>query len=326
MSAIPKPTHSDPPPRDAHRSDRRSSGLGWGERAATRAPVVHAFSVDVEDWFHILDCEGAPDVASWAQQESRVERATERLLDLLDQHGHQATFYVLGWVAERHPDLVREIARRGHELGSHSHHHGLVWQSSRDDFARDLDLSLEAITRASGAAVTTFRAPGFSIGPAEHWAFPLLVDRGITVDSSLFLAQRAHGGHPLQRLRPFELVLPDGRTLLEAPVVPLQLPRGALPWSGGGYLRLLPEAALLRLFALSEQAERPVITYVHPREVDPAQPRMQLPPWRRFKYYVGLDTVLDKLGALFSRHAFASVGDVARGGLKDPPAFLADAA
>ena len=170
--------------------------------------------------------------------------------------------------------------------------------------------------------MTCFRAPGFSIGHDETWAFEILADHGITLDSSLFLADRAHGGFQLNRLRPFEIVLHDGRRMLEAPVVPLRLPRLSLPWTGGGYLRLLPQAALLQLFAHAERCERPVVTYVHPREVDPGQPRMRLPMARRFKYYVGLETVVDKLQALFARHRFASVGEVAHGGVKDPPLFL----
>lgn len=289
---------------------------------ASHASPVHAFTVDVEDWFHILESDATPDVEAWSGMESRVERSTTLLLDMLDRHGCKGTFFVLGWIAEKHPQLLVEIARRGHELGSHSHVHSLVSQLSPDAFARDLNQSLEAIHKASGETATCFRAPGFSIGHEQTWAFDILADHGITLDSSLFLADRAHGGFPLNRSRPFEIVLRDGRRVMEAPVVPLRLPRVSLPWTGGGYLRLLPQAALLQLFAHAERCERPVVTYVHPREVDPAQPRMALPPARRFKYYVGLDTVEAKLEAIFTRYRFTTLGEVANGGRKDPPLFL----
>ncbi|MCO4760427.1 MAG: polysaccharide deacetylase family protein [Myxococcales bacterium] len=303
-------------------ADTQSSAPATSSTASRPSGMTHAFSVDVEDWFHILECDEAPDPAAWKKMESRVERSTTVLLDLLDKHHHTGTFFILGWVAEHHPDLVREIARRGHEIGSHSHLHGLVSAAKPADFARDLERSLKALRAASGSEIRCFRAPGFSIGPDQAWAFDVLADHGITLDSSLFLSARAHGGFPLDRLRPFDIVLPDGRRILEAPVVPLRLPKVSLPWAGGGYLRLLPKAALLGLMAQAEHAERPVVTYVHPREVDPAQPRMDLPLRRRFKYYVGLNTVIDKLDSLFAAHRFGTISDVATRGLKDPPLLV----
>lgn len=291
------------------------------------APVVtHGFSVDVEDWFHIIDCDGAPDPQSWDAQEDRVGLGTHAVLDLLERHGHRATFFVLGWVAERHPELIAEIAARGHELGSHSYGHAMVSSLSPDAFAADLDRSLEALTRAGSGPVRCFRAPGFSIGPGEVWALEILASRGIEVDSSLFLAPRAHGGWAMDRRRPFELWLPSGRRMLEVPVVPARVGKAALPFSGGGYLRLLPEAALMRLFDAFEAAGEPTIAYLHPRELDPAQPRMELPLRRRFKYYVGLDGVHDKLDALFARFRFDTVSGAAARAALDPPVVLRQAA
>ena len=292
--------------------------------------VLHGFSVDVEDWFHIIDCDGAPDPANWTAQEDRVAHGTTRLLDLLDSHGHKATFFILGWIAERHPELVGEIARRGHELGSHSYAHGMVHAQDRDEFTRDLDRSIEAITRASGAPVTAFRAPGFSIGNAQNWAFEVLASRGIELDASLFLAQRAHGGYALERSGPFELVLANGRRIIEVPIIPWSpvpaASRLALPYSGGGYLRLLPTPLLLRLYAAAERRGEPVITYLHPREMDPRQPRMDLPPWRAFKYYVGLNGVRTKLDQLFGRFRFGTLSEVAGATPLQAPVHLPAAA
>lgn len=283
--------------------------------SGTDNAVLHGFSIDVEDWFHIIDCDGAPSTDNWSLQEDRVVASTGRFLDLLDRHGHKATFFVLGWIAERHPELVAQIAERGHELGSHSYAHGMVQAQSHDEFARDLDRSLEAIKSACGQDVCAYRAPGFSIGNQQSWAFSVLASRGISLDASLFLAPRAHGGYSLRRERPFEIVLPEGKRLLEVPVIPWVPVRAvdalALPYSGGGYLRLLPSQALHRLYSHAQAQGLPVVTYMHPRELDPGQPRMRLPPWRAFKYYVGLASVHDKLDALMAQFRFGTLREVA---------------
>ncbi|MBM4343602.1 MAG: polysaccharide deacetylase family protein [Deltaproteobacteria bacterium] len=278
---------------------------------------MHGITVDVEDWFHVLEAAEAPQPAAWARQESRVAANTLRLLDLFDGRGVRATFFCLGWVAETVPDLIGEIARRGHEIGSHGHLHQLIGELGRDGFARDLDRSLEALHKAGAGAVRLFRAPGFSLGKAQGWALPVLVSRGITVDASMFLARRAHGGYALKRRRPFDVVLPDGRTLTEAPTVPLYLGDRALPFAGGGYLRLLPWPALRACWEAAQWAGNPVLAYVHPREIDPGQPRMPLSAKRRFKYYVGLSTTLPKLERLLGRYRFGSIGQVIAAHAKD---------
>jgi len=288
---------------------------------AADAPL-HGFSIDLEDWFHILQCEGAPAAAGWEALEDRIAVGTRRFLEVLDRHGCKATFFALGWVAARHPELLAEIASRGHEVGSHGHMHRPVTALARDDFARDLDASITAISAATGRTVRAFRAPGFSIGWAQSWAFPILVSRGIELDSSLFLARRALGGIDLERRRPFRVVLPDGRSLLEVPVVPARLGRLAVPYSGGGYLRALPARLLWALFARAEAAGESAILYLHPRELDPQQPRMDLPPLRAFKHYVGLNDVDRKLARLLARHRFGTLSAVAAARPLDPPLEL----
>lgn len=285
--------------------------------------VLHGFSVDVEDWFHILDCDGAPDPQSWTTQPARVEANTLKILDVLDAHRVHASFYCLGWIAQQHPQVIAEIARRGHEIGTHGHLHGLLAHLGRDAFARDLDLSLEALAKAGGGTVKTFRAPGFSLTAAEvPWALPILADRGIDLDASLFLTDRAHGGLRLDRQRPFDLLLADGRKIREVPVVPRRVMGREIAYSGGGYLRLFPWLMLRDSFARAQAQGQPVVAYLHPREVDPGQPRMALPPLRRFKYYVGLDTVLRKMDLLFTHFRFGTLRQVADQGLLDRPATL----
>lgn len=287
--------------------------------------MLHGLSIDVEDWFHILDCEGAPDTASWASLPARVERNTSTILDILDEHGVKATFFCLGWVADAHPQVIAEIVRRGHELGSHSYSHGLVGHLGAEAFARDLDASLEALQRASGQTVRTFRAPGFSMTAAEvGWALPLLASRGIDLDASLFLTRRAHGGLPLDRNGPFDIDLGGQQRLREVPVVPRRIAGRELAFSGGGYLRLLPMWLLRQGFVDAEQHGRGVVAYLHPREIDPDQPRMPLPLWRRFKYYVGLETVRPKLHALLRQFRFGTLRHMAETVPLERPATLAD--
>ncbi len=285
-------------------------------------PVTHGWSIDVEDWFHILEYDRAPDPAAWRRLERRVQIGTERMLDALDLRGVKATFFVLGWIAEVAPDLVAEIARRGHDVGSHGHMHRLLQHLGPDDFARDLDQSLVALSRATRRDIMCFRAPGFSLSPRETWALPILASRGITLDSSFFLTGRAHGGYPLDRSRPFDIVLGDGRTLLEVPVVPLRVGGRELAFSGGGYLRILPKPVLQAAFQSCELRRTPAIVYLHPRELDPDQPRMHLPLARRFKYYVGLDGVAGKVDLLLDRFHFGTLAHVAARTPRDLPLVL----
>ena len=217
---------------------------------------------------------------------------------------------------------MAEIARRGHDVGSHGHLHQLLATLGPDGFARDLDQSLAALSRAVRHDITSFRAPGFSLGPQQTWALPILASRGITLDSSLFLTERAHGGYPLNRNRPFDIVLQDGRTILEVPVVPLRLGRHDLAFSGGGYLRILPKPALRAVFQASELRGTPAVLYLHPRELDPDQPRMHLPMARRFKYYVGLAGVAEKVAMLLDGFRFGTLAHVAATTPRDLPLVL----
>lgn len=281
--------------------------------------LIHGLSVDVEDWFHILESDRAPKPTQWDSLESRVTTSTGCLLDLLARYSIRATFFVLGWVAQRHPELIAQVAERGHEIGSHGHMHQMVSHLTPDEFARDLDRSLKVISRASGCDMHAYRAPGFSITQDEFWAFEILASRGILLDSSLFLCSHAHGGISLKRNRPFELVLPNGRKLIEVPVVPWRLSKWNLPYSGGGYLRLLPAPMLKSLFKVAQRQQLPAIAYLHPRDLDPQQPRMALPFLRSFKYYVGLKTMPQKLEQLFESFRFSCFQDVVQNTHFDKP-------
>jgi polysaccharide deacetylase family protein (PEP-CTERM system associated) len=274
------------------------------DRALSRTPDI--FTIDVEDWFHILESDEAPPRERWGSLESRVERNTERLLALLEETGAEATCFVVGWVAERHPGLVRRIAAAGHEIASHSFWHEVVRRHTRASFAADAIASKRRLEDLSGRPVEGFRAAGNSITRADAWALEEIAKAGFRYDASLCPARSSHGGFPSPYTGPHLVRTPSG-TLIEIPSATLGLGRFRLPYAGGGYLRLFPYPLLCAAIGLERARHRPTNLYVHPREIDVEQPRLALPRLRRFKYYVGLATTERKLRRLLSRGRYVSV-------------------
>ena len=257
-----------------------------------------AFSVDVEEWFHILDSDRIPPRSEWNSQPNHVEGNTRRILDLLDRAGVPGTFFTLGWVAERHPDLVREIARRGHEVASHGHEHKLAYQVGRSAFREDTMRSKSILEDLIGEEVLGFRAAGFSITERTPWAFEELASLGFRYDSSVFPARREHGGIRGAPSVPHRICLRGSGSLIEFPIAPLEAGPFRFPFSGGGYLRLYPVPVIRWCLERLLRREIAATIYVHPREMDPNQPRLPLPPFRRFKTYVNIQRFEEKLAAL----------------------------
>jgi len=265
-------------------------------------------TVDVEDWFHILEIEGGYTRADWDGLEPRVVRNTDRLLGLFDEAGVHATFFVVGWVARRQPDLVGRIAAAGHEIGSHSYWHEVLPRHDRGSLAADLVASKRLLEDRSGREVAGFRAPGGSITPAQAWAFDELLEAGYRYDASLCPGYSSHGGFPSPYLGPHRLRCASG-LLDEVPSATIGLGSRRVPFAGGGYLRLFPYLLQKLATRLENRAGRPSNVYVHPREIDPGQPRMELPPLRRFKYYVGLGGAEAKLRGLLRDFHWVGAGD-----------------
>jgi polysaccharide deacetylase family protein (PEP-CTERM system associated) len=271
------------------------------------AETTNILTVDVEEWFHILEFDGGPTREDWPALESRVEANTDALLALFAEAGAKATCFVVGWVAQRHPALVRRIADAGHEIGSHSFWHEVVPRHSRESLAQDLAGSRKLLEDLSGTAVRGFRAPGGSITHDSAWALDLVAEAGFTYDSSLNPGHSSHGGFATPHLGPHRLRTASG-DLYEIPWSTVGVAGRRLPFAGGGYLRLFPYRVVDACIGMENRAGRPVNVYVHPREIDPDQPRMALPWKRRFKYYVGLRSTAAKLGALLRAHEFVSAG------------------
>ena len=270
--------------------------------------MPNVFSIDVEDWFHLLDSEQAPAYSRWNELESRVRPNTERLLQSLADRNIKCTFFILGWVAKQHPELVGEIAAAGHEIASHGFRHTLIYTQTPDEFRDDLRRANDAIHAAAGVVPTGFRAPGFSIIPKNVWAFDVVREEGFIYDSSVFPAIRSHGGLPGNEPRPS--VLPNG--LYEFPVSTTEIGSVRCGYLGGGYLRLIPKSLLFRWAKQQLAGGDPLILYLHPRDIDIAQPRMKLPLHRYFRTYVGLNGCMEKVEALLDEFEWTSFSEYLR--------------
>jgi polysaccharide deacetylase family protein (PEP-CTERM system associated) len=267
---------------------------------------TNIMTVDVEDWFHILDVEGGHTRQDWPRLESRVERNTDRILELLHRFGCKATFFVVGWIAERHPALLRRIAAGGHELGSHSYWHQTLQHYDRRSLREDLDASRKAIEDAAGTRILGFRAAGNSITHDTAWAFDTIAEAGFSYDASICPGYSSHGGFESPFAGPHRIRCASGE-LVEIPSSTLGLAGRRFPYAGGGYFRLLPYPLIQLGIAAENRRGWPANVYIHPREIDPGQPRMKLPALRRFKYYVGLSRTQRKLEALLRAHRWVSV-------------------
>ena len=255
------------------------------------------FSVDVEDWFHILDDPCVPTIDQWAALPSRVEKNFNQLLDLFSDTNVQVTCFFLGWVAERFPHLVKDAANRGHEVASHGYGHRLVYELNRTQFYEDVRRARLLLEEIAGAEVLGYRAPGFSSTEETPWFFDALAEAGYQYDSSVFPAQRGHGGMPQGRREPHRTGQHDA--LLEVPITVADLMGKPMCFFGGGYLRLFPYWLIRKMAQQVLNEGRPVVFYIHPREIDPEHPRLPMGRIRRFKSYVNLESTEAKLRRIF---------------------------
>ncbi|GAB7024026.1 XrtA system polysaccharide deacetylase [Salidesulfovibrio brasiliensis] len=277
--------------------------------------MINALSVDVEDYYHVSAFENVIDRADWDHYPSRVADNTRRVLDLFDMHEVTGTFFVLGWVAEREPQLVRDIVDRGHELACHGYWHQLIYVIGPERFREDVICAKKLLEDVSGKAVNGYRAPSYSITAESLWALDILVEAGFTYDSSIFPIHHDRYGIPGSQRFPHIIDRPMGG-ISEFPITtyPLQAlgRRLDLPVSGGGYFRLLPYGLVDRaLRHVNEREGQPAVVYFHPWEIDPGQPRIKGCGLKsRFRHYVNLDSTYGKLERLLSGHEFAPLGTV----------------
>ncbi|MEA3401288.1 MAG: XrtA system polysaccharide deacetylase [Armatimonadota bacterium] len=270
--------------------------------------MVNALTVDVEEYF----CYAYPgDTLSreeWAELESRAVPHTLETLSILEQHGIRATFFVLAWVAERDPLLVREIKARGHEIGSHGYAHQPVCDQSPDEFRDDVKRSIDVLSDITGEMPVGYRAPSFSINSTCRWALDILAELGFRYDSSLYPVRMRHYGAPDELAEPH--VLDSG--MWEFPAATVRLAGIQMPFGGGGYLRLYPFVVTRWATHRMNAAGRPAMVYLHPWELDPYPPAGPRSRLHRFQHSVGLAKTRSRLLHLCAEFDFAPIGDVIR--------------
>jgi polysaccharide deacetylase family protein (PEP-CTERM system associated) len=271
----------------------------------------NALTIDVEDYFQVSGFERDIRREDWGTYSSRVVQNTRRILSLFDSRGIRATFFVLGWVADRYPGLVREIDEAGHEVGSHSYWHRLVYSLSPSEFREDLRRSRDVLQRITSGPITSYRAPSFSITSQSLWALDILADEGFKIDASVFPIRHHRYGIPEAPFHPYVHEATSGR-LWEFPSSVSRIAKKNLPISGGGYFRLLPYRLTSRLLRrINNQLNQPFMFYIHPWELDPEQPRMRAGTHgARFCHYVNLKTTEAKLERLLSQFSFDRVDRV----------------
>jgi polysaccharide deacetylase family protein (PEP-CTERM system associated) len=253
---------------------------------------MNILTFDIEDWFHILDNAETKGIEQWSQFESRLERNLDIIFQILKTHGQNATFFVVGWMAEQYPIQIRRIIENGYEVGSHTHLHQLVYEQSSNEFNRDLEKSIHTLEQCTGMKVQYFRAPGFSITGSTPWAFDVLIKNGITIDSSVFPALRAHGGFEKFGSANPSIIEHNGLIIKEFPINTHSILGKDIIFSGGGYFRLLPYGLIKSFTKKSDY----IMTYFHPRDFDPDQPMAPgLSLSRKFKSYYGLSKTEQKL-------------------------------
>lgn len=268
-------------------------------------------TVDVEDYFHVAALAKSIDRSSWDQMEYRAEASTRRLLDLFEESNIHATFFVLGWVARRSPDLVREIARRGHEVASHGMSHKLVYNQTPEEFSSETYESKALLEDIIGARVLGYRASTYSITRRSLWALDILHEAGFEYDSSIFPIRHDMYGIPDAPQVPSRIATPKGASIVEFPMSTAPMFGTRIPVSGGGYFRLLPYwLTRSGLAKLNGELNRPFIFYLHPWEVDPEQPRVRTSWKSRLRHYTNLSRCEARLRRLIGEFRFGRVRDV----------------
>ncbi len=275
------------------------------------SPIVNALSVDVEDYFQVSAFSDVVPHTSWNTFECRVERNTLRLLDLFDRRQAKATFFILGWIAERYPWLVQEIHLRGHEVASHGYAHRTVDHYTPETFRTEIRQAKAFLEDVVQAPVVGYRAPSFSITHKTTWTLEILAEEGFQYDSSIFPIRHDRYGMSSAPRFPHRLTY-RGRTLHEFPMSTVALlGMTNIPMGGGGYLRLLPLwFTRWGIRRVNRRERQPVMVYVHPWEIDPEQPRIAGRRLSKFRHYRNLDQTAHRLEALLSEFRFAAVRNV----------------
>lgn len=268
--------------------------------------IKNILSIDVEEWFQVENLKGAITPRDWSYCEKRLSFNLLEILDLLEEKKVKATFFVLGWVAEHFPEIVKTIHQKGHEIGSHGYSHSLVFTQTQKEFRMDLEKSIEVLGKLSNQKVLGYRAPSFSINQSCFWAFEVLSELEFRYDSSIFPIKHPQYGIPSAPRFPHTLKLKNGKELKEFPLSTIRLLGLNFPVAGGAYLRIFPywynRWGIKRLNSQGRSA----IVYFHPWEIDPDQPREEVGFFKKFRHYTNLDLMKLKIKKLLEDFEFTS--------------------
>jgi polysaccharide deacetylase family protein (PEP-CTERM system associated) len=274
---------------------------------AERPTIVNAMTVDVEDYFQVSAFDRVVSRDSWETQESRVAGNTDQLLELFDRFDVHATFFILGWVADRAPELVRRIAGAGHEIACHGYHHQILYNLTPRQFREDVRQAKGTLEQMAGCPVVGFRAPSYSVTNTSLWALDVLIEEGFLYDASIFPIHHDRYGIPDAPRRTHVLTRASG-SLVEIPGSTVRIGGVNLPIAGGGYFRLLPYAwTRWGIRRVNETEREPVVFYLHPWEIDPDQPRLHVGQVTRMRHYTGLGRTAGRLTQLLTDFRFDSL-------------------
>lgn len=273
--------------------------------------ITNALSVDVEEYYHSVEFETAVPVEQRVYLPSRVEESLDKVLALFDALGVHATFFTVGQVAEAHPKLIRQIREAGHEVACHSYRHEFVSRQLPEEFRIDVRRAKSLLENIIGEPVIGFRAPNYSIGPAQEWAYDILLEEGFLYDSSVYPIRHDRYGCPQAPRFPYEIRTAGQQRLIEFPIGTTRMLGTNLPIGGGGYFRLLPVAWFRNgIQRVNEQERQPVMFYFHPWELDAQQPRPPMPWYHSVRHYAGIERLEPKLLRLLRHCRFAAVREV----------------
>ena len=281
--------------------------------------MLNALTIDVEDYYHVSAFESIIKYEDWGRFESRVEKNTLKILELLNTFKIKATFFILGWIAERSPQMVKEIQKEGHEIACHGYRHQLVYEIGPERFREDITRSKRILEDIIGKEVIGYRAPSYSITKKSLWALDILIEEGFKYDSSIFPIRHDRYGIPDFSRFSKKISLNEKGEILEIPLSTIQLFGKNIPIAGGGYLRLLPVRFIeWGIRSLNKKEAQPAIIYFHPWEIDPKQPKLNGSRVSVFRHYVNIGKTFSKLKRLLNNIKFGPIREVFSVGFTAP--------
>ena len=267
---------------------------------------MNVLTFDVEEWFHILDNDSTKSEKEWSKFEDRLEANMDKIFELLERKNQKATFFVLGWVARKYPQVLKKIDDMGFEIATHSDKHQLVYEQSKDEFKNDLERSIKSIEDVIDKKVRIYRAPGFSLKAENIWVFEELIEQGIEIDCSVFPAKRAHGGFESYGYSKPSIIKTGDISLKEFPMNFFEFNSKKIVFSGGGYFRLLPYWMIEKMMLRTDY----VMTYFHPHDFDKDKPTIaELSLLRKYKSKIGAGSAFEKLERLITDFDFIDINE-----------------